>query len=150
MAHFDKKAFLLVGHVLRFVLKEKTAMNTISRRFEKGCAVALSIGLTILSACTYDEVKTAPTCDITVATYAGTMRPLFDANCLSCHSTGNSQGGINLETYEGAKQVVTAGRLVGAVKHLNGFTPMPQFAPMLPECDIKKIEAWVDNGATNN
>ena len=46
--------------------------------------------------------------------------------------------------------LATEGRLLGAVQHQVGYTPMPPAGGMLPQCDIDKIAIWVQQGAPNN
>jgi hypothetical protein len=44
----------------------------------------------------------------------------------------------------------TYGTLLSAVMHQGGAPFMPQTGPMLQDCDINKIAAWVHSGALNN
>ena len=79
--------------------------------------------------------------------YSTQVARIFYNNCIACHSDANRLGGISLEGYENAKQVVKGGRLLGAVRHAPGFSPMPQGnGPRLGECDIWVIEQWLNNG----
>ncbi|QEC66742.1 hypothetical protein FRZ67_05275 [Panacibacter ginsenosidivorans] len=96
------------------------------------------------------NTKNCITCDTTQYTYSGTISGIFETNCIGCHSTNNASGGIDLSTYAGASVVALNGRLVGAVTHAPGYSPMPQNAPMLPDCNITQIEKWVAAGAPNN
>jgi hypothetical protein len=85
-------------------------------------------------------------CDVPASvTYAGVVRPIFQANCFGCHSSSVATGGIILDTYQGASSAASSGRLIGAVKQRPGFRPMPPGGP-LKACDIKKIEEWISQG----
>ncbi|MCO6488523.1 MAG: hypothetical protein J5I98_08905 [Phaeodactylibacter sp.] len=105
------------------------------------------------SSCYYDveeELYPEIDCDTQGVTYSGTIQPLLSENCLVCHSAAVNTAGITLEGYDKLKTQVDNGRLLGAIRHQPGFSPMPQGAAQLPECDIMKIEAWISNGAPNN
>ena len=83
-------------------------------------------------------------------TYAANIKPILQNACFSCHGNGLSQNGINFDTYSGVKAVADNGKLVGAITHASGFSPMPQSAPKLSDCNINKIKDWVNQGAPNN
>lgn len=89
-------------------------------------------------------------CDTDGVTYSGTVLPILEANCFSCHGEGINTGNVTLEGYDNLLGLVNSGRFLGAIRHDAGFTPMPQDQPQLPDCTIEKIEAWVAGGALNN
>lgn len=89
-------------------------------------------------------------CDTTNITYSATVSPILSGRCYSCHSTAQATGGVILDTYAGVKQQVDNGRLLGAITHAPGYTPMPQGGPKLSNCDITKISKWANAGALNN
>ncbi|HKK88823.1 MAG TPA: hypothetical protein VJ917_08230 [Saprospiraceae bacterium] len=82
--------------------------------------------------------------------YTNDVLPVLERNCLSCHNVASQQGGVNLEGYEALKLWVDNGAFLGSIKWESGFSQMPQGGPQLPECDLNKIEAWIDQGALNN
>lgn len=90
------------------------------------------------------------TCDTLNVTYSLTIAPIINHNCNRCHSAVAPSSGIPLEGYDNLKASVDDGLLVGSIKHEDGFIPMPEEAPKLPDCDIHQIEIWVNNGAPNN
>lgn len=90
------------------------------------------------------------TCDTTDVKYATDILPILQSNCYSCHGNGETDGGISLGNYEGVKAKAGSGELFGAVSHAAGFSPMPEDAPKLSDCDINKIKCWIDHGALNN
>jgi hypothetical protein len=67
-----------------------------------------------------------------------------------CHNAASNFGNIKLETYEQVVQRVEDGRLLGAIRHESGFSPMPQGNPKLSDCQIAQIEAWIDEGYPQN
>jgi len=89
-------------------------------------------------------------CNITTVSFQVNVKPIIDANCVVCHSAADAAGSLNFESYSGVHVPANDGRLVGSIKHLAGFIPMPEFAPKLSDCDIMKIETWVKQGALNN
>ena len=115
---------------------------------------ALLLGSLVLSSgCTYnneEELYPIDTCDTTHVTYSGTIAPIIMQNCFECHNAGSPISGIPLEGYQNLKNMVDAGRVIGALRHQPGFSFMPKDRPSLPECEILKIEKWVSEGAPDN
>ena len=97
-----------------------------------------------------EELSGGTTCNSTNMTYDTNIKPILQSACFSCHGNGLSQDGINFDTYAGVKAVADNGKLVGAITHASGFSPMPQSAPKLSDCNINKIKDWVNHGALNN
>lgn len=89
-------------------------------------------------------------CDSTQFKYGANVSVIISTYCLGCHSGGAPSGGINLSTYTGVNQVAITGRLVGAVSHAPGYSPMPKNTSKLSECQIAQIRKWVQAGALNN
>jgi len=89
-------------------------------------------------------------CDTTGVSYSTQIVSILQDNCYTCHTGTNSFSGIDLTTYADLKVQVTKGFLVSAVTHTGSVTPMPYQLPMLPDCEVNTIVAWVDQGALNN
>ncbi len=109
--------------------------------------------LVVLNSCVSnveEELYPPDTCDTTQVTYSGTIAAIIELNCYACHEGEQSVSGIPLNGYNNLKAMVDAGRLIGALRHQEGFSPMPQNASALPECELLKIEKWVDDGAPDN
>lgn len=107
----------------------------------------------MLSSCYYDveeELYITLECATDGVTYTNTVVPLLQENCLSCHSTTANFGGVTLEGYDRLITYVNNGELLGVIRHTPGFSPMPNNAPQLLECEIEKISAWVESGALEN
>ena len=83
-------------------------------------------------------------------TYTADIKPIIQSACFSCHGNGQSQNGINFDTYAGVKAVVDNGKLIGAITHASGFSPMPKGGAKLSDCNISKIQDWISRGALNN
>lgn len=113
------------------------------------------VALTALtfSACYYDvedELYPVITCDTAGVSFAVDILPLFNQQCNGCHNSGFPSGNVVLDTHAGTKAQADAGRLLGALRHQSGFSPMPQGQPQLADCTIRRIEAWIQAGAPNN
>jgi hypothetical protein len=94
-----------------------------------------------------------PTCDTANVTFNGSVKPVLQSRCLSCHSNSaaaSSGGGIKLEIYSDVKSRADNGSLTGAIKHLNGYSQMPKGSSKLDNCSIRKIEKWIELGSVNN
>lgn len=90
------------------------------------------------------------TCDVSKVTYAGTVKPLMDRHCNSCHAGSAPSGNIDLSNYSGVKKYALGGSLFGSINHDPGYVRMPDGAAKLPSCDISSIKEWIRRGALNN
>lgn len=103
--------------------------------------------------CYYDnEEALYPTlsnlCDTTNVTYSGTIAPILNNSCLTCHSTPATGGSILLTSY--AEVVASAPRITGSIKQLANFSAMPKNSGKLKSCSITQWDIWVRNGMLNN
>jgi hypothetical protein len=85
-------------------------------------------------------------CDSTTFKYSADISKIINNNCMSCHASGTTKIGTHSEL----SVVANNGRLMGAIKHQNGFLPMPSQNTFLSDCEIKKIQKWIDNGTPND
>lgn len=110
--------------------------------------------LSFFSACVYEneeDLYRGSGCNTDNIRYSDNVnRILTDYGCVGCHNDMFSSGGVNLEEHAGVKLQVDNGRLMGSVRHEQGFAPMPQNQTKLRDCDIDKLQAWIDAGAPNN
>jgi hypothetical protein len=122
-------------------------------------ALSLSVFFILISVsgCLYDSEEylypqTNNQCDTTNVTYTGSVVPILQSYCLSCHanSTAASFGGnIKLEDYADVKVQADNHKLLGSVQHENGYSPMPMNSSQLEPCKISVIRIWVNAGAPN-
>lgn len=91
-------------------------------------------------------------CDTTNVTFSGVIMPLISFKCEGCHSGSTPQGNVALTNYNQVKATVTDGTLLGSIEHISGYKPMPYPAGSykMPDCEIRSIQIWVENGAPNN
>lgn len=105
-----------------------------------------------LSSCYYDvEEELYPAdCNIDSVGFAADIFPIISQNCLGCHSDAANFGNVSLADYTKVKQYADDKSLLGSVRHDSGYSPMPQGQAKLSNCDIKKIDKWISEGAKNN
>ena len=106
-----------------------------------------------VQSCYYDveeDFTEMTDCDTSSVTYSSTIVDIVSNRCYKCHAAALNLGNVTLEGYQKIKIYIDNGRLIGAINRLPGFSPMPQNEAMLPDCDINKIETWINNGAPNN
>jgi hypothetical protein len=109
-----------------------------------------------VTSCYYDKEEILypqGVCDTNSAvTYSVSIAPVLNTNCnsTSCHGGSTPAAGIKLDVYAGVKAVADNGKLVGAVSHAAGFSPMPKNAAKISDCNIAKIKKWIAAGALNN
>jgi len=107
----------------------------------------------IFSSCYYDVAERlypTSTCETGNMSYVTDISPILQNKCYVCHSAAVNSGNITLDGYGELMLYVNNGRLLGALKHQGGYSPMPQNAPQLGNCDLAKIEQWITDGAQNN
>ncbi|MCB0644373.1 MAG: hypothetical protein KDC44_22165 [Phaeodactylibacter sp.] len=125
-----------------------------TKKIRLSVAVVLALAFSAsFSACYYDieeELYPETDCVTDNVNYSTVIQPILQTNCYTCHSAAANQGGITLEGHGQLLQYVNSGQLLGAIRHDAGFSPMPQGAPQLVDCDIEQIAAWIDQGAPNN
>jgi len=95
------------------------------------------------------------TCDtVSAISFSNQVFPIVENNCLSCHSSTPANGGVLLNSYENVREAAITERngtslIIGAIRNLNGFSPMPPGNPM-STCSIRIIELWIEQGTQNN
>jgi len=88
-------------------------------------------------------------CNTEDVTFSGVVLPIIENKCKGCHSGTAPQGNVLLTNYDQTKALVDDGSLMGTLNNTGGYAVMPP-AGKLPDCEIQQIEAWVNNGASNN
>ena len=116
-------------------------------------AILILIVFTVFSGCFYDnEEDLYPniTCDTSSLSYSQDILPILVSQCYGCHSAAANNGNVNIEGYDNLIPYVQNNRLMGTIQHLDGFSPMPPNANKLSNCNISKLQQWIDDGAPNN
>ncbi len=85
---------------------------------------------------------------VEVAKYNENVKPIIDANCVSCHATSPINGAsIPLVTYQQVKNAVLTGGLINRISRQNGDGDlMPLGGPRMPQNTINVIVQWEANG----
>jgi len=114
----------------------------------------------LLGSCTYNNEQDlyppgSENCDSTSFTFSGTIFPIINANCISCHSGGSPQGNILLEDYTTISTAANIppgqfGSLYGAISHNPGNSGMPKNGTKLSDCKILQVKLWIDAGTPYN
>jgi mono/diheme cytochrome c family protein len=110
--------------------------------------------------CYYDKGVIPPnptnpipgSCDTLSVRYSVEIKNILSTSCYACHSgTAANGGGLKYDVYPGdLVRMAQTDRLVLAITHGPGASPMPKGGGMLSACDIAKIRTWARNGAPNN
>lgn len=112
------------------------------------------IVMVFLSSCYYDSEEylypASSECDTMDVTYNNFVAGLMDANCNSCHNPTSPSGNIVTSDYDNLLLIVNNGKLEGAVNHLPGYSSMPKGSNKLPDCDLDKLNAWLNAGNPEN
>ena len=85
-------------------------------------------------------------CDSTNVTYAASIAPICSAWCTGCHGGSNPANGMSLETYDNVVACANGGRLMGSLRHDNGYSAMPKGGEMLSPCEINLFQKWINIG----
>jgi hypothetical protein len=87
-----------------------------------------------------------------IMSYNTDIKPLINTNCAgsACHSATTQAGSISYATYASSLPSINNGKFMGSINHLSGFSAMPKSANKLSNCNIAKIQKWVNAGAPNN
>ena len=80
---------------------------------------------------------------VTLAT-ATRLQPILASRCLHCHYDGpGAIAPFSLETYDDVLIRVNTGQLDAVINHRPGSPQMPRDGPKLPECELSKINKWI-------
>lgn len=89
-------------------------------------------------------------CDTTDYKYSTRISKTMKTWCVGCHNSNNAGGGFDLSDYTGVVNSIASNKLMGSLKHLPGFQPMPKNTNSLQQCEINAIEKWIASGNLNN
>ncbi len=106
----------------------------------------LASGLLLFNACKDDDPEPEPDPVETFTTYTDDAAAILNGSCAfsGCHNAGSQVG--SLEGYADAKAFAEWGKMIKAVKHEAGVSPMPKNGNKLSDADIATLEAWVTDG----
>lgn len=108
----------------------------------------------LLNSCYYDNMEELypdnGNCDTTNVSFSNGVWPILESNCYGCHSGSAPAGNISVENYNDVVKLVENGKLMGTIRHEPGFSPMPKGGNKLSDCNIAKLEAWINAGYHEN
>lgn len=77
--------------------------------------------------------------------YIGNIEPILKANCYECHKTGKAKGGVNLERFKSADEIIQKGQLWLKVIHQIKSRQMPpDTKPQLSEDEFNTLVEGLD------
>lgn len=84
-------------------------------------------------------------CDSINFTYTADIESIIQGSCafVGCHGGGSQSGGVNLQGYTAVANEAKKAQFLGAIKHEEGYSRMPQGRAKLSENDIQAIECWI-------
>ncbi len=107
----------------------------------------------IMSSCRTENLEhiLSEQCDTTGVSFELDILPIMEMHCNenTCHGGSFPKGYIPLSHYEGVRSVAENSRLIRSITH-EGPLPMPLKEDKLPECKIRKIKAWINQGMLDN
>ncbi len=118
-------------------------------------AIALLTAM-FFSSCYYDKAdilypSSGTGCDTVLAvSYSQQVVPMLAQQCYSCHTGSSPSGGILMGTYATDKALADNGKLYGTISYASGYSPMPEGAPKMSDCQLAIIKKWIDASAPNN
>lgn len=78
-------------------------------------------------------------CDSTKVTYEANIKPIFEKNCVGCHSVGIPGGGIDLRNPNVAEEFKV--KIYGASSHSLQYVVMPP-TYTITDCEIAMLKKW--------
>ena len=116
-------------------------------------SILFSIAVLLLNSCYYDveeDLYGPLECNPTDVSYSNDIAPIMANYCNNCHNQGTQSGGVRTGIFSELKLVADNGRLLGSIKHDNGYTAMPQGIDPLSSCNISTINVWITEGVNDN
>jgi cytochrome c5 len=120
--------------------------------------IVILIAISIFAACKASKKTTsditaqkALNCPDKELTFNNDIKQIFEKNCTKCHNK-NERAGYNFHKLEFVRKAAQSGKLLGAIKHMKGYQPMPRYTPFLKRAAqldqeyIDKIECWIKSG----
>jgi len=109
----------------------------------------IALTFSINYSCTFDneeDLLKDYECDTIDVIYSD-LTNIFSDICADCHSSNNTyHPDIKMDSYSNVKSSINTGLVLPAINHEDGVPPMPNGLPKLSDCDLKKIQTWIDLG----
>ncbi len=75
-------------------------------------------------------------------TYLDNVKPIIDANCVSCHGNANPQAGLSLTNYTQVKNAVQNNGLINRISLADGNPSLMPTTGRMPQATIDLIAQW--------
>jgi len=121
--------------------------------------LTISILASVFVSCTStneEDYFEDPVCDSalvdrdTIVVYYDDLTYIFSGICQQCHSPELTyRQGIIMDSYENVVSSINTGKVLPAIMH-EGSYKMPNNLPKLSDCEIQKIDVWIERGMPEN
>lgn len=103
--------------------------------------------LLLLFSCKKNNLNIQPVaaCDSGQVSWTTCIQPVMKKYCISCHSTGNTSGGIALDNYKTVRLIASDGDLMGVTQHLDGYPYMPPQIEKIDSFSRLLIRRWIQS-----
>ena len=113
------------------------------------------LSILLLNSCNYDNEESlygSSDCDTNFVSFEMDIDPIISSHCTMCHGGPSPSAGLALETYAQIYQSATEpyNGIIDRISRPEGDPLMMPGNYRLPQCEIDKIVAWVEQGALNN
>jgi hypothetical protein len=147
----SNKSGMVAGDPEKSMIYKMITEKDPAKRMPKGSPALDTAKIGLIKRWIAEGAKNTSSCDTTRFAYSAAIKPIIDSNCVKCHNGGPAApASLNYTTYEGLRTVALNGRLLGAITHSPGFSPMPKNSPQLSDCKVTQIKKWIQAGAPNN
>lgn len=113
------------------------------------------LSILLLNSCNYDNEESlygSSECDTNFVSFEMDISPIINSHCTMCHGGPSPSAGLALETYVQIFQSASDSYngIVNRISRSEGDPLMMPGSYRIPQCQIDKIVAWVEQGALNN
>ncbi len=89
-------------------------------------------------------------CDTSIVFFSEDIFPVFEFNCMPCHSGGQPSGNLSLTNYQEIESSLNNGNIINRITRENSDNLLMPPSGKLDSCIINKIIAWKNQGSLNN
>jgi len=113
------------------------------------------LSILLLNSCNYDNEESlygVSDCDTNVVSFEMDIDTIISFHCTPCHDDPSPSAGLALETYDQIYQSATEpyNGIIDRISRPEGDPLVMPSSYRIPQCQIDKIVAWVEQGALNN
>jgi mono/diheme cytochrome c family protein len=104
------------------------------------------VGFASCDSNTYQEIEAKAT---VAPAYQKDIKPIIDANCISCHYQNSGLAPFSLTDYQSVRSVTELGQLIFRIESATGSQAMPLGGQKLSQSQIALIKLWASQGYKN-